>query len=64
MEGVKHTFCRRGRLALLLLVVCMAMPVQARRVYVHGRVYDEGGDPVELATVNEEHTLELADTFE
>ena len=62
MEGVKHTFCRRGRLALLLLVVCMAMPVQARRVYVHGRVYDEGGDPVELATVNEEHTLRSAIT--
>ena len=49
-------------MALLLLVVCMAMPVQARRVYVHGRVYDEGGDPVELATVNEEHTLHSAIT--
>ncbi|MBQ9386428.1 MAG: carboxypeptidase-like regulatory domain-containing protein [Bacteroidaceae bacterium] len=40
----------------------MALPVQARRVYVHGRVYDEGGDPVELATVNEEHTLHSAMT--
>lgn len=49
-------------MAFLVLTVCMALPVQARRVYVHGRVYDEGGDPVELATVNEEHTLHSAMT--
>ena len=57
MEGVTHTFSQKGLRALLLLVVCMAMPVQARRVYVHGRVFDEIGEPVELATVNEEHTF-------
>ena len=49
-------------MAFLVLTVCMALPVQARRVYVHGRVYDEGGDPVELATVNEEHTFHSAMT--
>lgn len=41
----------------LLLAVCMALPVQARRVYIHGRVFDEAGEPVELATINEEQTL-------
>ncbi len=48
--------------ALMVLAVCMALPVQARRVYLHGRVYDEGGQPVELATVNEESTLHSAMT--
>ena len=41
----------------LLLFLCLAIPVQARRVHIHGRVYDEAGEPVELATVNEERTL-------
>ena len=40
----------------------MAIPLQARRVYIHGRVYDETGQPVELATVNEELTLHSAMT--
>ena len=47
---------------LLLLAVCMVLPLQARRVYIHGRVYDESGQPVELATVNEEQTLHSAMT--
>ena len=46
----------------LLLAVCMVLPLQARRVYIHGRVYDESGQPVELATVNEEQTLHSAMT--
>ncbi len=40
----------------------MVMPLQARRVYIHGRVYNESGQPVELATVNEELTLHSAMT--
>ena len=40
----------------------MALPVQARRVYIYGRVSDEAGQPVELATVNEERTLHSAMT--
>lgn len=48
--------------ALLLLSVCIALPVQARRVYIYGRVSDEAGQPVELATVNEERTLHSAMT--
>ena len=47
---------------LLILAVCMALPLQARRVFVYGRVYDESGQPVELATVNEELTLHSAMT--
>lgn len=46
----------------LLLAVCMVLPLQARRVYIHGRVTDESGQPVELATVNEELTLHSAMT--
>jgi hypothetical protein len=48
--------------ALLILAVCMVLPVQARRVYIYGRVVDESGQPVELATVNEELTLHSAMT--
>lgn len=47
---------------MLILAVCMAMPLQARRVHIHGRVYDESGQPVELATVHEELTLHSAMT--
>lgn len=50
------------RFALLLLVALAVGTVSARRVYIHGRVYDEGGQPVELATINEEHTLHSAMT--
>ena len=38
------------------MLCCMTNVVQARRVYVYGRIFDEAGEPVELATVNEEHT--------
>lgn len=62
MQPMEHTF-RQGCLkALLVLFVCTALPVQARRVHVSGRVYDESGQPVELATVNEEHTFRSAMT--
>lgn len=47
---------------LLILAVCMALPLQARRVHIHGRVYDESGQPVELANVHEELTLHSAMT--
>ena len=46
----------------LFLSVCMALPVQARRVYIHGHVRDEAGQPVELATVHEEGTFQSAMT--
>ena len=55
MERLRHTF-------LFFLAVCMALPLQARRVYIYGRVTDETGQPVELATVNEELTLHSAMT--
>lgn len=51
-----------GQKLLLILAVCMALPLQARRVHIHGRVYDESGQPVELATVHEELTLHSAMT--
>lgn len=57
----QHTHTGR-RFALLLLVALAVGTVSARRVYIHGRVYDEGGQPVELATINEEHTLHSAMT--
>ena len=57
MEHIRFTFCWARTVAYLFMIVCMVLPVQARRVYIHGRVYDEGGQPVELATVNEVHTL-------
>ena len=47
---------------LTAVLLCLTVAVQARRVYIHGRVYDEAGDPVELATVNEERTLHSAMT--
>lgn len=57
----QHTHTGR-RFAFLLLVALAVGTVSARRVYIHGRVYDEGGQPVELATINEEHTLHSAMT--
>ena len=57
----QHTQTGR-RFAFLLLVALAVGTVSARRVYIHGRVYDEGGQPVELATINEEHTLHSAMT--
>lgn len=52
---------RGNRLASLLLLACalaQAVPLHARRVYVFGTVRDETGQPVELATVNDEHTMQ------
>lgn len=48
------------RTIFLFLAVCMAVSVQARRIVVYGRISDENGKPVELATVNEEHTFQSA----
>lgn len=47
---------------LAAILLCLAITSQARRVYIHGRVTDESGQPVELATVNEELTLHSAMT--
>ena len=45
-----------------LILLCLTVAAQARRVYIYGRVTDETGQPVELATVNEELTLHSAMT--
>lgn len=45
---------------LSTLLVCL--PVNARRIFVTGIVSDEKGNPVELATVNEERTMQSAIT--
>ena len=42
---------------LTVILLCLTTIAQARRVYIYGRVTDETGQPVELATVNEELTL-------
>ena len=47
---------------LTLILLCLTVAAQARRVYIYGRVTDETGQPVELATVNEELTLHSAMT--
>ena len=62
MKHIRPVLRQARTTACLILIVCMAMPVQARRVHIHGRVYDEAGEPVELATVNEERTLHSAMT--
>ena len=62
---MKHTHETRNKAAFtvcLFLSVCMVLPLQARRVYIHGYVRDEAGQPVELATVNEESTFQSAMT--
>lgn len=43
---------------LLAGALMQVLPVQARRVFVFGTVRDENGQPVELATVNDEHTMQ------
>ena len=43
-------------------MLCLTILAQARRVYIYGRVTDETGQPVELATINEELTLHSAMT--
>lgn len=47
---------------LATILLCLTIASQARHVYIHGRVTDESGQPVELATVNEELTLHSAMT--
>lgn len=42
---------------LLLALILVSTTVQAQRVYIYGKIYDENGLPVELATVNEEKGL-------
>ena len=46
--------------AFLAVLFCAALPVQAIRVRISGRITDEHGDAVELATVNEERTMQSA----
>ena len=53
---------RIKRHTLTAVLLCLAIIAQARRVYIYGRVTDEAGQPVELATVNEELTLHSAMT--
>lgn len=42
---------------LLLALSTFTVEMQAQRVYIYGNIYDENGQPVELATVNEEKSL-------
>ena len=51
-------FGTAGRAAVLLFAVFITMPLAARRVYIHGHISDENGNPVELVTVNEDKTLQ------
>ena len=50
------------RYTLIAVMLCLTILAQARRVYIYGRVTDEAGQPVELATINEELTLHSAMT--
>ena len=45
---------------LLLSGLFMCFPASARRIFVTGIISDEKGNPVELATVNEERTMQSA----
>lgn len=47
---------------LTAVLLCLTITSQARRVYIHGYVRDEAGQPVELATVHEERTFHSATT--
>ena len=51
---------RIGKQILTAVLLCLTIASQARRVYIYGRIYDEAGQPVELATVNEDHTFHSA----
>ncbi|MBO4560897.1 MAG: TonB-dependent receptor [Bacteroidaceae bacterium] len=51
---------RIGKQILTSVLLCLTIASQARRVYIYGRIYDEAGQPVELATVNEDHTFHSA----
>ena len=53
---------RIKRYTLIAVMLCLTILAQARRVYIYGRVTDEAGQPVELATINEELTLHSAMT--
>lgn len=45
---------------LMLSTLSMCLPASARRVFVTGIISNEKGNPVELATVNEERTMQSA----
>ncbi len=51
-----HT--RKVSALILACTLLHATPVCARRIYAYGTVRDENGLPVELATVNDERTLQ------
>lgn len=57
-----RTYGRWRSITLLAVALCMAVSMQGRRVFIQGRVYDENGEAVELATVNEERTFHSAMT--
>ena len=46
------------RVPVLFVAVLMTIPLAARRVYIHGHISDENGNPVELVTVNEDRTMQ------
>lgn len=45
---------------IMLSTISVCLPLQARRIFVTGIISDEKGNPVELATVNEERTMQSA----
>lgn len=45
---------------IMLSAISVCLPLQARRIFVTGIISDEKGNPVELATVNEERTMQSA----
>ncbi len=47
----------RAAVALCVLQLIILQNVTAQRVHITGRVLDENGEPVELATVNESHQM-------
>lgn len=60
MTSVIHNSLKRCCIAVLLFsVLQLVIPVTAaaQRVHISGRVHDENGEPVELATVNESHQM-------
>lgn len=49
---------RLFRVIVMVCAIMHTMSVHARRVFVYGNVTDETGQPVELATVNDERTMQ------
>ena len=58
MKRTDRTSCTGTRVSVLFAAVLMTMPLAARRVYIHGHISDENGNPVELVTVNEDRTMQ------